>query len=132
MGKVITRKPSKADLKFLEDISPEELLSVEQEVKLVKQIQQAEGDIEEAKEKLVHANQRFVRSIAKIYVSPNCTLDELMAEGSKGVVVAIPGFDETRGFKFISYATWWIRQYIQQYIIKKEGLNLNYGLSLSN
>lgn len=120
MKKIITREPSNEDLKFLEAVSAGELISVEKEVELVKQIQRAEGDVEAAKEKLMLASRRFVRSVAQKYVSKNFSLDELIAEGNKGLEAAISKFEEARGFKFVTYATWWIRQSIEQYIIGKE------------
>lgn len=119
MKEVIKREPTEADLEFLQKFSSEDLLSVEDEVELVKQIQQGEGDVEAAKQKLMSTNQRFVYSVAKQYVSDKFTLDELMAEGNLGLEHAIYKFDETRGFKFISYAVWWIRQSIQQAIVLK-------------
>lgn len=67
----------------------------------------------------MYATQRFVRKVAHKFLTPNFTLEELMTEGQKGLEVAITKFDETRGFKFISYAVWWIRQSIQQYVWEK-------------
>ncbi len=119
MKKVIDREPSEKDLKLLQAVSRDELISVEDEVELVKQIQRAEGDVESAKEKLMRANQRFVRTIAQRYVGKMFTLEELVAEGNIGLEHAIYKFDETRGFKFITYAAWWIRQSIQQAIVLK-------------
>lgn len=119
MKKVINREPSEKDLKLLQAVSRDELISVEDEVELVKQIQRAEGDVESAKEKLMRANQRFVRTIAQRYVGKMFTLEELVAEGNIGLEHAIYKFDETRGFKFITYAAWWIRQSIQQAIVLK-------------
>lgn len=120
MKQVIKREPTEADLNFLQAISREDLLSVEDEVALVKKIQDGEGDVEAAKEKLMSANQRFVYSVAKQYVSDKFTLDELMHEGNIGLEHAIYKFDASRGFKFIAYAVWWIRQSIQQAIVLKE------------
>lgn len=120
MKKVITREPSKEEMQVLESISVDELISSDVEAELVKQIQRAEGDVEAAKEKLMLASQRFVRSVAQKYVSQSLSFEELIAEGNKGLEAAIPKFDENRGFKFITYATWWIRQSIQQYIMEKK------------
>ena len=109
MKQVIKREPTKEDLRLLEAVTYEELLTVEDEVKLVNQIQRGEGDVESAKEKLMRGNQSFVRTVAQRYVGSMFSLEEL----------AIYKFDETRGFKFISYAVWWIRQSIQQAIVLK-------------
>ena len=119
MKQVIKREPTEADLKSLHAISREDLLSVEDEVDLVKKIQDGEGDVEAAKEKLMRGNQRFVRTVAQRYVGSMFSLEELVAEGNIGLEHAIYKFDETRGFKFISYAVWWIRQSIQQAIVLK-------------
>lgn len=104
----------------IETISPDELISVEEEIELVRKIQQEEGDVDAFKEKLMYASQRFVRCVAQKYVSPNFTLEELMVEGKKGLEAAITKFDETQGFKFISYAVWWIRQSIRNYVLEKK------------
>lgn len=120
MKKVITRDPSNEDLKFLDAINADELISSDEEAELIKQIQRAEGDVEAAKEKLFLASHRFVRSVALKYVSPNFTLDDLMSHGNIGLENAIYRFDETQGYKFITYAKWWIRQRIQQYVLEKE------------
>lgn len=119
MKQVIKREPTKEDLRLLEAVTYEELLTVEDEVKLVNQIQRGEGDVESAKEKLMRGNQRFVRTVAQRYVGSMFSLEELVAEGNIGLEHAIYKFDETRGFKFISYAVWWIRQSIQQAIVLK-------------
>lgn len=118
MKQVIKREPTKEDLRLLEAVTYEELLTVEDEVKLVNQIQRGEGDVEAAKEKLMRGNQKFVRTVAQRYVGM-FSLEELVAEGNIGLEHAIYKFDETRGFKFISYAVWWIRQSIQQAIVLK-------------
>lgn len=112
---VISRNPSNE----IESISPDELITVEEEANLVRKIRNGEGDADVAKEKLMYASQRFVRSIARKYVSPNFTFEELVAEGNKGLEAAIAKYDETRGFKFISYAVWWIQQSILQAITHK-------------
>lgn len=112
---VITRWPSNE----FETVCQDELITVEDEAELVRIIQQGEGDVDAAKEKLMFASHRFLRTVAQKYVTSNFSLEELMAEGNKGLEVAITKFDETQGFKFISYAVWWIRQSIQQYVFEK-------------
>lgn len=119
MKRVIKREPDDEDLKFLQNIYKDELLFVEDDVKLVKQVQQADGDVHAAKDKLMRSNQRFVRIVAQKYASRWFTIDELIAEGNKGLEQAIYKFDETKGFKFIIYALWWIRNNIQQAIVLK-------------
>lgn len=106
-------------MKYLQSISREELMTVEDEFELVRQIRLGEGDIYAAKDKLMRANQRFVCAVAQRYVSEKHSLEELMAEGNLGLEHAIYKFDEARGFKFITYAVWWIRQSIHQAILLK-------------
>lgn len=117
MDKLIKREPSEEDLKNINAISRDDLLSVEDEVELVKQIRQGEGNVDAAKEKLMHINQRFVRLVARQYISEKYSINDLIAEGNIGLEHAIYHFDETKGFKFISYAVWWIRQSIQNAIL---------------
>ncbi len=109
--KSITNRESAALEKYLQDIAKEELLSVEQEVDLAVRIHQ--GD-QEALERLTRANLRFVVSVAKQYQNQGLSLPDLINEGNLGLIKAAEKFDETRGFKFISYAVWWIRQSILQ------------------
>ena len=95
--------------KYLHDISQEELISVDKEIELARRIK--EGD-EQAMQELVKANLRFVVSVAKQYQGRGLSLDDLIEEGNIGLIKAAQRFDETKGFKFISYAVWWIRQCI--------------------
>jgi RNA polymerase primary sigma factor len=94
---------------YLKDISKESLISKEKEIELAKRIK--EGD-EEAREELIKANLRFVITIAKQFQNRGLPLEDLIAEGNIGLMKAIEKFDETKGFHFISYAVWWIRQSI--------------------
>ncbi|MEA3451467.1 MAG: RNA polymerase sigma factor RpoD/SigA, partial [Bacteroidota bacterium] len=109
--KSITNRESTSLDKYLQDIGREELITVEEEVEFARRIKQ--GD-DEALEKLVKANLRFVVSVAKQYQNQGLTLSDLINEGNLGLIRAAEKFDETRGFKFISYAVWWIRQSILQ------------------
>ncbi len=109
--KSITNRESASLDKYLQEIGREELITAEDEVELAKRIKQ--GD-QLALEKLVRANLRFVVSVAKQYQNQGLTLPDLINEGNLGLIKAAQRFDETRGFKFISYAVWWIRQSILQ------------------
>ncbi len=109
--KSITNRESQSLDKYLQDIGKEELITAEMEVELAKKIKQ--GD-QLALEKLTRANLRFVVSVAKQYQNQGLTLPDLINEGNLGLIKAAQKFDETRGFKFISYAVWWIRQSILQ------------------
>jgi RNA polymerase primary sigma factor len=102
--------------KFLQEISKEELISPEEEVILAQKIKQ--GD-QQALEKLVKSNLRFVVSVAKQYQNQGLSLPDLINEGNVGLIKAAKKFDETRGFKFISFAVWWIRQSILQAIAEQ-------------
>ncbi|MBK6523014.1 MAG: sigma-70 family RNA polymerase sigma factor [Sphingobacteriaceae bacterium] len=109
--KSITNRDAASLDKYLADISRLELITAEEEVRLARLIR--EGD-EAALEKLTKANLRFVVSVAKQYQNQGISLPDLINEGNVGLIKAAKRFDETRGFKFISYAVWWIRQSIMQ------------------
>ena len=109
--KSITSRDSASLDKYLQEIGREALLPVEEEVELSQRIRK--GD-RRALDKLVRANLRFVVSVAKQYQNQGLSLPDLINEGNVGVIKAAEKFDETRGFKFISYAVWWIRQTILQ------------------
>ncbi|MCQ2112947.1 MAG: sigma-70 family RNA polymerase sigma factor [Bacteroidaceae bacterium] len=109
--KSITNRESASLDKYLQEIGREELITVEEEVELAARIRK--GD-RRALEKLTKANLRFVVSVAKQYQNQGLSLPDLINEGNLGLIKAAEKFDETRGFKFISYAVWWIRQSILQ------------------
>src|SRR4249920_2554711 len=109
--KSITNRESASLDKYLQEIGREELITAEEEVVLAKKIKDGDQD---ALEKLTRANLRFVVSVAKQYQNQGLSLPDLINEGNLGLIKAAQRFDETRGFKFISYAVWWIRQSILQ------------------
>jgi RNA polymerase primary sigma factor len=111
ISKQITNRESQSLDKYLQEIGRVDLISAEEEVKLAVRIR--EGD-QIALEKLTKANLRFVVSVAKQYQNNGLTLGDLINEGNLGLIKAAKRFDEKRGFKFISYAVWWIRQSIMQ------------------
>lgn len=111
--KSITNRESEALEKYLSEIGKEELLSIDEEVELAQRIRK--GD-RKALERLTKANLRFVVSVAKQYQNQGLSLADLINEGNVGLIKAAEKYDETRGFKFISYAVWWIRQSILQAI----------------
>ncbi|MDE3213343.1 MAG: RNA polymerase sigma factor RpoD/SigA, partial [Bacteroidota bacterium] len=111
ISKSITNRESESLEKYLQEIGKVDLISPEDEVKLALKIKQ--GD-QEALDKLTKANLRFVVSVAKQYQNQGLTLPDLINEGNLGLIKAAQRFDETRGFKFISYGVWWIRQSIMQ------------------
>ena len=111
ISKSITNRETASLDKYLQDIGKEEMINAEEEVQLAQRIKA--GD-QAALEKLVRANLRFVVSVAKQYQNQGLSLPDLINEGNLGLIKAAQRFDETRGFKFISYAVWWIRQSILQ------------------
>lgn len=113
INKSITNRQSAALDKYLVEIGREELITTDQEVELAQRIHK--GD-QKALDKLTKANLRFVVSVAKQYQNQGLALNDLIDEGNVGLIKAAQKFDETRGFKFISYAVWWIRQSILQAI----------------
>jgi RNA polymerase primary sigma factor len=112
--KSITNRESASLDKYLQEIGREELITAEEEVKLAREIQKGDKESERALEKLTRANLRFVVSVAKQYQNQGLSLPDLINEGNLGLIKAAKRFDHTRGFKFISYAVWWIRQSILQ------------------
>jgi RNA polymerase primary sigma factor len=114
--KSITNRESESLEKYLQEIGHEELLSTDEEVELAQRIRK--GD-RKALDKLTKANLRFVVSVAKQYQNQGLSLPDLINEGNLGLIKAAEKFDETRGFKFISYAVWWIRQSILQAIAEQ-------------
>ncbi|MDX2002485.1 MAG: RNA polymerase sigma factor RpoD/SigA [Chitinophagales bacterium] len=119
ISKSITNRDSQSLEKYLQEIGKVELLTPDEEVDLARRIKQ--GD-QTALEKLTRANLRFVVSVAKQYQNQNLSLNDLINEGNLGLVKAAQRFDETKGFKFISYAVWWIRQSIIQALAEQSRL----------
>ena len=117
--KSITNRSSEALDKYLVEIGRQPLVTIDEEIELAQAIRKGGPEGERAKERLVTANLRFVVSVAKQYQHQGLTLTDLIDEGNIGLVKAAEKFDETRGFKFISYAVWWIRQSILQAIAEK-------------
>ncbi len=129
--KSITNRESASLDKYLQEIGKYELITVEEEVELAQRIRKGDRI---AIEKLTRANLRFVVSVAKQYQNQGLSLPDLINEGNLGLIKAAEKFDETRGFKFISYAVWWIRQSIMQAINEQSRivrLPLNQVSSLS-
>lgn len=117
--KSITNRNSEALDKYLVEIGRAPMVSIEEEIELAQAIKKGGRAGERAKNKLVEANLRFVVSVAKQYQHQGLTLTDLIDEGNIGLIKAAERFDETRGFKFISYAVWWIRQSILQAIAEQ-------------
>ncbi|MBC8173078.1 MAG: sigma-70 family RNA polymerase sigma factor [Chitinophagales bacterium] len=117
--KSITNRESESLEKYLQEIGKVDLVTAEEEVTLAQRIKQGN---QEALEKLVKANLRFVVSVAKQYQHNGLSLNDLINEGNVGLVKAAQKFDETKGFKFISYAVWWIRQSIMQALAEQSRL----------
>src|SRR6187397_1565097 len=111
ISKQITNRESQSLDKYLQEVGKVDLITADEEVELAQKIKA--GD-QRALEKLTKANLRFVVSVAKQYQNQGLTLPDLINEGNLGLIKAAQRFDETRGFKFISYAVWWIRQSILQ------------------
>ena len=114
--KSITNRESAALDKYLQEIGKEELLTIDEEVELAQRIRKGDRN---ALDRLTKANLRFVVSVAKQYQNQGLSLPDLINEGNLGLIRAAEKFDETRGFKFISYAVWWIRQSILQAIAEQ-------------
>ncbi len=119
IGTKITNRTGEALDKYLVEIGRVPMISVEEEIELAQKIKKGGREGERAKDKLVKANLRFVVSVAKQYQHQGLGLTDLIDEGNIGLVKAAEKFDETRGFKFISYAVWWIRQSILQAIAEQ-------------
>ena len=117
--KSITNRETASLDKYLQDIGREELITADEEVELARRIKQGNQD---ALEKLTKANLRFVVSVAKQYQNQGLSLPDLINEGNLGLIKAAQRFDETRGFKFISYAVWWIRQSMMQALAEQSRL----------
>ena len=117
--KSITNRNSEALDKYLVEIGRAPMVSIDEEIELAQIIKKGGRSAERAKNKLVEANLRFVVSVAKQYQHQGLTLTDLIDEGNIGLIKAAERFDETRGFKFISYAVWWIRQSILQAIAEQ-------------
>ena len=126
INKSITNRSSAALDKYLVEIGREELISTDEEVELAQRIHRGGPDGQAALDRLTRANLRFVVSVAKQYQNQGLALNDLIDEGNLGLIKAAQKFDETRGFKFISYAVWWIRQSILQAISEQSRIAVSY------
>lgn len=117
--KAITNRDSDQVRRYFNEVSRYPIISVEEEVELARKIRKGEVGAEKAKQKLVEANLRFVINVANQYACKDMDLLDLISEGNLGLIKAAERFDETRGFKFISYAVWWIRQSILSALAEK-------------
>ena len=104
------------NMKEKEEVKREELITLEEEIALIKQIRQSPDNCEAEKQKLLLANRRFVRVIADRYANEKHQVEELVVEGNKGLLHAVDKYDEAKGYKFISYAHYWIKEYIKEYL----------------
>ena len=109
---------------YLDNIGQIPLLSMDEEQELVRKIREGGVDAENARECMINSNLRYVVSVAKRYTSYGLELPELVSEGNMGLIAAVDHFDSTKGFKFISYAVWWIRQFILQAISKRGSVSI--------
>ena len=105
-----------------QEVDTEARYSLEEELQIIKSIQQGGKERDTAIEKLTQSRLRFVTAVAKRYANNNLSMDELIKAGNKGLVLAAENFDESRGFKFICYAIWWVRQSIEKEIEKSNNL----------
>ena len=105
-----------------QEVDTEARYSLEEELQIIKSIQQGGKERDTAIEKLTQSRIRFVAAVAKRYANNNLSMDELIKAGNKGLVQAVEKFDENRGFKFICYAIWWIRQSIENEISNSNNL----------
>jgi RNA polymerase primary sigma factor len=105
-----------------QEVDTEARYSLEEELQIIKSIQQGGKERDTAIEKLAQYRLRFVTAVAKRYANNNLSMDELIEAGNKGLVLAAENFDESRGFKFIPYAIWWVRQSIEKEIEKSNNL----------
>ena len=124
ISKSITNRSSEALDKYLVEIGREPMVSIDEEIELAQKIRKGGREGERAKEKLVKANLRFVVSVAKQYQHQGLSLTDLIDEGNIGLVKAAEKFDETRGFKFISYAVWLILEIADTWLSGKRTMRL--------
>ena len=105
-----------------QEVDTEARYSLEEELQIIKSIQQGGKERDTAIERLTQSRTRFVAAVAKKYANNSLSMDELIKVGNKGLVLAAENFDESRGFKFICYAIWWVRQSIEKEIEKSNNL----------